>query len=73
MVEFCDRFEEQVGELIVSRNVVGSCNKSVAEPSKETSHHAMGVCIHQRRDMNQMSPSGKDTDSMNSLAYWKMT
>lgn len=36
MVEFCDRFNEQVGEFIVSRNIVGSCNKSVAKPSKET-------------------------------------
>lgn len=40
MVEFCDRFNEQVGEqvgeLIVSRNIVGSCNKSVAKTPKET-------------------------------------
>jgi len=36
MVEFCDRFSEQVGELIVCTNIVGSCNKSVAKPPKET-------------------------------------
>lgn len=46
MVEFCDRFKEQVGELIVSRNIMGSCNKSVAGPSKETNHRAMEGSLH---------------------------
>lgn len=36
MVEFCDRFNEQVGELIVSGNIVGSCKKSITKPPKET-------------------------------------